>query len=454
MDENGNGKGRGGRVAWPPYHWIQTEISYSIFEDFWEAKYDLNDKTAYERYLRILELSQNGLSASEIGRILRMNNVGKYLSGKKRSLLTTLRAEHDRIGPPRATSKWSPVRLKPRGTPDSTWIEVPAAIHDLQDIVSVIDQRTPTQDSFEMMVAFAYGSNEELLRDRVNAFGFLLGAMLGDAGKPVKGTSRFPSMTIALTLSKDKPNSGRFGHFTTLCANASLGLAMHRIADAPSSTGRFTDAECYRWLSPASPLIGWTFRVCMGLMEGETTTYDPLRMDWILGAPRDFKVSFLQGMAESDGWVDAGKDSVVIVSSPNDELFEKLFTSLDIRHRFCRQPPITRIEFGTEDGLSLPVFSPRIHSNNYDDLVTMATARTFQERVAIPEPFISRILPILLRTDLNYSKICLEIARATGYKIRSQTAKKYQTLALQQAIPPPPSFFIKALIAHSAIELR
>ncbi len=432
MEDEEESRSRGGRVAWPPYHWIQPEVNYSVFEDFWEAKYGPDDVKAYERYLRILELSQKGHNTSQIERLLGMNNVGKYLSGKKRSFLTTLRAEHDRLGPPREKSKWSPMRLKPRGTPGSTWIQVPAAIHDFRDIVSVIDQRTPTEEAFRMMTPFAYGSNEELLRDRVNMFGFVLGVMLGDAGKPVKGTTRFPSMTIALTLSQDKPNSYRFGEFTTLCVNASLGLAMHRIADAPSSDGRYTDAECYRWLSPASPMLGWTVKVCMGLEDAERTTYDPVRMEWLLSSPRDFKVHFLQGMAESDGWVDAGADKVKIVASPNEKLFGALATDLKIPFTIQQQPPITRIEIGTEDGLSMPIFSPRIRSNYYEDLVTMATAESFPERVPIPEWFLAQIRPILCKSELNFSQLSLEIARITGRKISSSTIKKYQALELQR----------------------
>src|ERR1700680_2188647 len=97
-NENEDGKqydSRGGRVRWPPYHWIQPEINYSIFDDFWEAKYGQQDKENYELFLRILELRRQGLSASAIERLLSRNNVRKYLSGNKRSFLTHLRAEHE-----------------------------------------------------------------------------------------------------------------------------------------------------------------------------------------------------------------------------------------------------------------------------------------------------------------------------------------------------------------------
>jgi hypothetical protein len=441
MNEDETVTARGGRAtSWPPYEWIpQAEISYSIFDDFWSAKYDERDKQNYARFIRILELSKQGFSGTAIEKLLGANNVRKYMLGKTRSFLTHLRSEYDRLGPPRPDAKWLPLRLKPRGTPDTSWIQVPAIVNNFNDIISVIDQCTPTPQSFDMMTEFGYSSKEELLSDKVNMFGFALGVMLGDAGKHIKGQSRFPSRAFSLTLSKGKPNSYRFGQYTSLCLNASLGIAMHRIADSPSSSGRYSTEECYQWLSPASPIIGWMFHGCMGYQGEETTTYNPARMEWIATAPREPQVRFLQGMSESDGWIDSGDDRAKFVSSPNESLFKAMLEHLKVPYRLCKQPPITRIEIPTENAIALPIFSPRIHSNNYENLLIMANAKSFQPRIRLPEPFLTQIRPILKR-DLRYSEICLEIARATNRKITSQTVKKYKNIDPTR-IPPPPSFF-------------
>jgi hypothetical protein len=426
-DENETETAKGGRVRWPPYHWIQqqSDVSYFLFDDFWAAKYDEDDKQDYARYIRILELSKQGASGTAIEKLLGANNVRKYLLGKKRSFLTHLRAEHDRLGTPRPGMTWLPLRLKPRGTPDTSWIEVPPAIKDFDDIVRVLDQLPPTPTTANLMGSFGYGSMEELLLEKTNLFGFVLGVMLGDAGKPIKGQSRFPSMTISLTLSMGKRNGLRFGQYTELCTNASLGLAMHRIADAPSSDGRYTDDECYRWISPASPLIGWVFHVCMGLKEGERTTYDPLRMDWILRAPKEFQISFLQGVSESDGWVDAGADRAMFVSSPNEKLFGTMLSNMGIRYKLNYQRSVTTIRIRTESGLSMPIFNRRLGSNYYDNLFTMGTAKRFPPRRPLPESFINSIRHIISK-KIDYSEMCLEIARTTGYKISSQVIPKYQ----------------------------
>jgi hypothetical protein len=356
---------------------------------------------------------------------MNQNNVRKYLSGNKKHYLTTIRWHHELLGKPEQSLKWLPVHLKPRGVPEGPWISVPTEIASYRDIVHVIDQLKPTEESFRIMGDFGYVSKDELLSDRVNLYSFFGGMMSGDAGKTLKGSSRFPSSAATLMLSKAKPNSYRFGEFASLSVNASLGLAMHRIRDAPQSEQRYSKSECYRWITPASPLIAWTLRVFMGLRKGEKTTYDALRMDWLLDAPKEFKIYFLQGLLESDGWVNPGRDRVVFVSSPNEKLLTGILSSLGVRHRLQHQPPITRIEFETELGIPLKVFNPRIHSIYYDNLVTMATAKRFPARKRLPIWFLETIRPILAQ-KLNNDKSCLEIAKLTGMKVSNDTVKKYR----------------------------
>lgn len=415
---------RGETVSWPPYHWIDEPVE-PILANFWQATHDEHDLEQHQRFIKMLQLRNEGGRDSEIARKLNANNVGKYLSGEKKSFVTHLRLEHDRLGTPRQGYQWLPMRLKPRGTPDTEWIEVPTEILEYNDILRVIQQLAPTENSFGMMEQFEYKSVDELMVDRPKLFCFFGGTVAGDASKPEKGSSRFPSMATHMTLSKAKQNSYRFGEFASLCANASLGLTVHRISDAPSSDQRYTDAECFRWISPASPLIAWTFRVFLGLKEGARTTCDPVRMGWLLNAPKEFKVHFLQGLLESDGWVNPGSDRVVFVSSPNEKLLMGLLQSLDIPCHLYTQSMITRIEFETELGLPLPIFNERIHSNSYDNLVTMATAKRFPPRRALPDLFLTQIRPILSKKT-KHTEACLEIAKTTGYKITDATVKKYR----------------------------
>ena len=412
------------RRSWPPYHWLENPEIRSFAGDFWNPRFDDSDIAMYNRFLDILKLSESGLNGDEIGRILNMNNVRKYITGDKMSFLTNLRAEHDRLGPPTEEHKWLPLGLKPRGTPDGTWIQVPAKINSIGDITSVLDQRETLENAFSAMREFGYNSPQELLEEKILLFGFLVGATIGDAGKHRKGESRFQSKSLSLVLSQNKPNSYRFGQFTALCAQASLGLEMHRIADAPVSRSRYSDSECFQWISRASPMVGWLFHDCLGLNGEELTTYHPLRMDWLVGTPSTFKTGVLQGVSESDGWVDAGDDTVCFVSSPNTPLFSSTLMSLGLKHRVDHHKSVDVIRVPTEEGAKLPIFNPRIRSVYFEQLEIMSHARRLPERVRLPDEAIQYIRELAIGVQ-TLSAICLELARIRGIKVTSQTVRKY-----------------------------
>ena len=392
--------------------------------DFWNPRFDENDVAMYNRFMEILKLSKSGLNGDEIGRTLHMNNVRKYLSGDKMSFLTFLRREHDRLGSPEPNHKWLPIGLKPRGTPDGSWIQVPVKINRIGDIAAVLDQRDPPETAFLAMREFGYKSPQELLEEKIPLFGFLVGATIGDAGKHRKGESRFQSKSLSLVLSQNKPNSYRFGQFTMLGARTSLGVDMHRIADAPASKSRYSDSECFRWISPASPLVGWLFHDCLGLNGEELTTYHPLRMDWLVGTPSTFKTGVLQGVSESDGWVDAGDDMVCFVSSPNTPLFSSVLRSLGLKHRIDHHNSVDVIRVPTEEAAKLPIFNPRIRSVYFEQLEIMSHARRLPERLRLPDEVIQYIRGLATSVQ-TLSAICLELARTRGIKVTNQTVRKY-----------------------------
>lgn len=414
-------------AAWPPFHWLERPDIQPIVDDFWRLKYDEHDLAMYNRFLEILRLSHVGLNGEEIGRRLRMNNVRKFLAGEKKSFLTHLRAEHDRLGPPGPGRRWLPLRLKPRGTPDKDWIQVPVKVINFDTINSVLRAIEPPVIDEGAIAQFGYSSLDELMSDRPRLLGFLFGTTVGDAGKRIKGTTKFFSRTLALELSTNKPNSLRFGEFTALCANATLNLEMHRIGDGPISDKRYGKSEIYRWITASSPLVAWIFNECLGLENDETTTYDSLRADWLSLAPTELKIAFLQGIAESDGWPDAGQDRVKIVASPNTGLFKGMLESLGCTPLVVPQPPVELLSTPTEQAITVPMFSPRIASDLYEDMKVLAGAKRFPERVRLPSNIVDLIRNLAKRTS-NANEICLEIARLTGYKISGQTVRKYAGL--------------------------
>jgi hypothetical protein len=418
-----NRESKGGRVRWPPYHWLESPEIGPIVDNFWRANYDEDDLAMYNRFLEILRLSKDGLNGEEIGKTLRMNNVRKYLTGRKKSFLAHLRAELDRLGSPETNSQYLALHLKPRGTPAPDWIQI-REVHGAEDITRALTQLGTSPEAFEAMSGFGYQSQQELVADRTNMFAFFLGSTIGDCSKHVKGQTKFPSMSIALTLSEAKPNSLRFGQYTALCAQASTGLSMHRIRDAEPSSNRFTHSKCLRWIAETSPLWGWVFHDCLGLKEGETTTHDPLRMDWLPKAPASFKMHVLQGVSESDGWVDPGADRHCFVSSPNSQLFAATLASMSVTARIDQQPPVEIIRIPTEEAARLELFSPRIRSDYFERLQVMSKATSFPPKIATPSDVVKWIQD-LAREFATYNDICFELAKRHGVKVSSATVKKY-----------------------------
>lgn len=371
----------------------------------------------------MLRLSKRGLNGEEIGKALSVNNTRAYLTGRKKSFLTHLRVEFDRLGPPESNFRFLPLQLKPRGTPGDKWVRVPTSPVTYELLDDFIHRLIPMQVDDGTLRIFGFASLKELERERTNLFGHLLGSVVGDFGKGLRATTKFPSMRLSLVLSTNKPNSYRFGRFATFCANASLGLGMHRINDLAISQGRYGKSECYAWNSPTSPLVAWIFFDCLGLKPGETTTRDPVRMDWILKAPYEFRVHFIQGLAESDGWPDAGADVAKVVSSPNTMLFKTLLEDLGCPCRVDHQK-VELLVCTTENAFKLPFFSPRIGSNLYVDLQTLAKSKRYPERKRLPQSTVNLIRE-LAKTTSEGNEVCLKLARSIGYKVSGQTVRKY-----------------------------
>jgi hypothetical protein len=400
------------------------ENERKFFADaFWDIRYSKQEEASYDRYREILRLGSLGQTAATIERILQMSNAGKYLSGEKKPFLATIQSMLATQGTPSKNYRWIPLKVRPRGVPESKWVEAPPKLEFHQQLSHVLAQLNPHPESATILSRFGI-SADEVAGFKEELFAFLLGTMLGDASKSVKSLGHFPSMTVSLVLSKNKTNSLRFGEFASACLGASTGLQMRRITDAPSSPARYSDSECFRWLSETSPFVTWIQNVCLGLTPGMRSTYDPAHLDWILESPRAFRIAFLQGLCESDAYVDAGRNAVCLASSPNSNVLLKLFQSLGCSGKVYKQPPIERIEVGTYEAIKIPTFSPRVGTCLYENLVIMAGSTGLPERKKLPPEVIEKMKSAVSKAT-NYNQACLELARSYGLRVSSQSFRKY-----------------------------
>lgn len=180
-------------------------------------------------------------------------------------------------------------------------------------------------------------------------------------------------MGLDLQLTLKELSNERLGKFVCMCMNL-IGLQMIRIADK-QATGmtRFgkQPSAAYRWTSERSPFLAWMFSVALGLRWNERTSYDPLRMDWILDAPRAFRLRFVQGLADSDASVK--HHEVIITSVPNAEFLAVLLRSLGATkaHSIREDGQLLRTYVNWREAAALPLFNEFVGGYRYQKLMAI-----------------------------------------------------------------------------------
>jgi len=263
-----------------------------------------------------------------------------------------------------------PMHLVSGGGDPSGWVQVPETIRSYSDVVQVINQIQPLEETYRRASLFGLtkGQVQEL---RPELFAYQLGIMVGDSGKLGGQQPRYSSMNLDLQLTQKRPTNERLGEFVMLCAN-SLGIGMERKGDKqPSGQTRKSrePAPAYRWGSERSPLLAWMFFVCLGLSWDETTTTHQLRMGWIFDTPRAFRVRFLQGTADSDGCIKGYE--VEIESVPNAQFFANLLQGLGMRtaHVSYEGGEPLKTMVSRREASTLPIFNEFIKSYRYQKMM-------------------------------------------------------------------------------------
>jgi len=262
------------------------------------------------------------------------------------------------------------MHLSSGGSEPSGWIQVPEKIRSYTDVVEVINQIQPLEETYSRASLFGI-TKTQVQEMRPELFAYQLGIMVGDSGKLGGEQPRYASMNLDLQLTKGQPTNERLGEFVLMCAN-SLGLEMTRIKDKPPSGRQLlgkNPTPAYRWSSERSPLIAWMFSVGLGLCWGETTTTHQVRMEWIFDTPEPFRIRFIQGAADSDGTV--RKYVADIASVPNAEFFANLLKDLGVAsaHVAYENGLPLRTALGTSEASKLPLFNEFVKSYRYQKMM-------------------------------------------------------------------------------------
>jgi hypothetical protein len=285
------------------------------------------------------------------------------------------------------------------------------------DICSVLRQVRPNSDCPHGAQNFGIARLVDS-EARDLAFAYFLGVMVGDMSKHANYLRTPPTMTALLQLSKRYESNLRFGNFVTYCAGM-LGIRMRQIKDYIRPVAAPYDA--YRWVSRQSRLVMWMFETCLGLREGETTTNDPIRADWLTRTSRQFQTWFLQGIADSDGYVDLNKHEIGIVVDPNEMLIATMLEDLGVRLRAAVIKNQATVLMSVKEGFALPIFSPYARTHKFELAKQLAEAKRFQG----PWPeWLRNEVDDLLDDNEPSGKIVRTILDKYNIAIRSQHLKR------------------------------
>jgi hypothetical protein len=175
--------------------------------------------------------------------------------------------------------------------------------------------------------------------------------------------------------------------------------------------------DAYRWQSRQTRIAMWIFEKCLGLKNGETTTDYPIRANWIATTSLDFQTWFLQGLADSDGYVSLNKHEIGIVTDPNEILVGTLLTNLAVYFRPAIMKHQSAVLMSVKEGFNVPVFSPHARTHKYELARKLVEAKRYRG----PWPkWLRREINDLLARNASPGMIIRTILEKHNVAIRSQ----------------------------------
>ena len=323
-----------------------------------------------QKYCRFIQAYKKGLGVEETASLLGVHRTTIASWRKGTDVPYAVMLAWRACEAPKEGWRWLPTHLDAGGNEQSGWIQVPARIESYSDIVQVVGQLNPLDSTYSSAQRFGLDPFK-VDSMRLEMFAYLLGIMLGDAGKLGGVQQRFVSMNLDLQFTKKIPCNRLLGEFVCLCAE-SMGIAMDSIADKrPSGTSRFgrEPSEAFRWSSERSPLLAWIFSVCLGLDWDLTTSTHPVKMRWIFDAPFEFQKRVVQGVADSDATVKPSE--VVIASVPNADLLTELLRCLGMSsaHTIQENGRPLRTMVNRRQASTLPIFNEFTKGYRYTKLM-------------------------------------------------------------------------------------
>lgn len=156
-------------------------------------------------------------------------------------------------------------------------------------------------------------------------------------------------------------------------------------------------------------------------------------MTWLLGAPEDFRIWFLRGLADSDGDVQFHHRWAEIATSPNTSFVKALFESLGLRTLVRVHRGYGYVSVSAVDAARIQLFNPDVMTYRRELLEKLANARTYNPWPKWLEAKVSR----LIRRNLSSREIAERILE-DGVFIRPRTVNRKRESALSVRVRRKP----------------
>ncbi len=351
-------------------------IKFSDLErKYWGIKLLKKDKEALLLFQQCLELKNKKLNCYQISKKLTLSKHTVAKWSRLESIPYAARLCYYALDNPSHDCSWLSLNSTRGGIFTGPWIKVPNKIESFNEILDVLKQLQPLPETQNLAKKFG------IIKDVKNAkpllFAYLLGIILGDASKDKIIRVQRVTRRLQLRLTKFHSENENIGEFVSLCIK-SLGLRINKGKDMrPGSHNKY---PFYAWHSQSSAFLAWVFNVCLGLNNNEVTTYHKIRANWLIGTPEKFRIWFLQGLADSDGYIDFNSFRAGIVSQPNSELISKLLNSLKTKNSTIvfKKKNIEAVVISIEDANKLPLFNSFVKSHRYNYMVKLAKAKKLE----------------------------------------------------------------------------
>ena len=326
----------------------------SFLNTFWGTEFSVGEKEKLAKFLEAHKLKSTGLSNRKISEKINISRstLDKWIYAESIPYIAHyLRYYHKN----KTKNKILSLNSTRGGILIGPWIKVPAKISRYQDIVKVIKQinkeETPIQE-----------------------LAYILGVMVGDASKHgIKRKNRI-ARRIQLRLTTRHDSNERFGEYVADCLRK-LKVKTNRTKNCPA--GKRNTHDFYAWHSQCSMFIDWMFKVCLGLDNDKLTSYDKININWILNTPRAFRISFLQGVADSDGYIDITEYRAGIVTKVKAYIFKEILKSLGVKSKvgFLHKKTLQQVKTRLEEAVRLPLFNPEVNSYRYQLMKKVTKAK-------------------------------------------------------------------------------